>query len=143
MIAGRFLCLTIALASCIIVTMTAATPGTAQTDAEVEARYTRAFARCMDQSGGVTINMRDCSAAEMAIQDERLNRTYRTLMRRLNSTQRAALRASERQWIASRERECDEHANFDGGGTIALLILDSCWLSETIGRTIWLERYRP
>jgi uncharacterized protein YecT (DUF1311 family) len=121
----------------------AAVPSMAQTQGEIEARYTPAFARCMDRSGGVTIAMRDCSATELAIQDAQLNTTYRKLMRRLDPVQRERLRAGERQWIVSRESECSERANLDGGGTIALLIRDSCWLGETISRTIWLERYRP
>jgi uncharacterized protein YecT (DUF1311 family) len=121
----------------------AAMPSMAQTSAEIEARHTPAYARCMDNSGGVTIAMRDCAAAEIDIQDARLNATYRSVMRRLTAVQRDRLRRLERQWIVSREADCREAANFDGGGTLALIVGDGCWLSSTIGRTIWLERYRP
>jgi len=117
-------------------------------DEEFERRLTKEYSRCMDLSGGVTINIRACSAQESELQDQRLNAVYKVTMARLPSDEaRAALRASQRNWLKTRYVHCDEELAAAGehgpdAGTIAPIILDACGLKEDIRRTAWLERYR-
>jgi uncharacterized protein YecT (DUF1311 family) len=96
-----------------------------------------AFRRCIRASGGVTVNMRDCSAAEYDRVDVRLNDNYRRIMRRLPQSGQQQLRASQRRWLTSRWNHCDNDPQLEGG-TMDLIIRDSCTLTELIRRTLWL-----
>lgn len=118
-------------------------PSHAQTRSEIEARHTPAYDRCMrsgDARRGVTSAILDCIGAEIDLQDRRLNTTYRTLLRRLSPQQGAALRRSERLWIAQRDARCERKSQAAEGGTLGSIIYSSCVLDETIGRTLWLGR---
>jgi len=96
----------------------------------------------MDTSGGVTANMRDCSYAESQRLDLLLNATYRAALGRLPTmARRLELRQLQRRWLATRYRVCEREAREEGGGTLGLLMLDGCALSEDARRIIWLERF--
>jgi uncharacterized protein YecT (DUF1311 family) len=62
-------------------------------------------------------------------------------MARLNQRGRNRLRTLQRAWIVARDKQCLEHPDLEGG-TLDLIIIDSCFLNATIARTIWLDRYR-
>ncbi|SEM79829.1 Protein of unknown function [Luteibacter sp. UNCMF331Sha3.1] len=62
---------------------------------------------CLDASGGVIPDMRDCISEEMGYQDERLNRVYKQVMAKLDPTAKRALRDEERAWILQRDIDCD------------------------------------
>ncbi len=130
----------------IVAAMAATCPAHAQTRAEVEAAYTPAFDRCMtrgDAARGVTAGIMDCTGAENRQQDTRLNQTYRTVMARLNPTQKAVLRRSELDWIRRRNGQCHDAAADAGGGSASGIVYSSCVLDETVKRTLWLKAYRP
>ena len=111
-------------------------------DAETERVISDDYRHCMDASGGVTANMRDCSEAEGRRLNTRLTTAYRAAMARLpTASARARLRALERRWVATRYRHCDREARSEGGGTMALLIMDSCATDEDVRRIVWLEHY--
>jgi uncharacterized protein YecT (DUF1311 family) len=111
-------------------------------NAESERVVSGAYRRCMDASGGVTANMRDCSHAESQRLDLRLNAAYRAAMARLPAAAaRARLRALQRSWLAARYRRCDRAAREEGGGTLGLIMMDDCALGEVTRRIVWLERY--
>jgi uncharacterized protein YecT (DUF1311 family) len=95
--------------------------------------YSAAFSACMDQAAGVTGDMRDCSADEYARLDVTLNATYRELMGLLEDDLKTELREAQRAWIAFRDAECD-YRSLAQGGTLGLLIRDSCWLDLTSQR---------
>jgi uncharacterized protein YecT (DUF1311 family) len=110
-------------------------------DAESDRLVSPDYRRCMDSSGGVTSNMRDCSYAEWQRLDVRLNHAYRAAMVRLASrTARDRLRTLERRWLATRYRRCDRDARHVGG-TLGIVTSDACSLDENIRRILWLERY--
>lgn len=110
-------------------------------DTEAERITSDDYRRCMDASGGVTANMRDCSYAESQRLDVRLNAAYRAAMTRLpNAAARARLRALQRRWLATRYRGCDRDMRREGG-TLGLVIADGCALDEGMRRIAWLERY--
>jgi uncharacterized protein YecT (DUF1311 family) len=108
-------------------------------DKTIDAFQSGAFKRCMDRSGGVTSNMRDCSEVEGKRIDALLNQEYRGAMARLMPAKRIVLRNQQRQWLKTRDQECLRKAKPDEGGTIWLLIMDDCGLSEDIRRTLWLR----
>jgi uncharacterized protein YecT (DUF1311 family) len=109
-------------------------------DGAIERMIGAAYQSCMDASGGVTSAMRDCAAAEHERLDVRLNAAYRAALARLpNQAARTRLRNLERRWLATRWAGCEREARAEGGGTMALLILDSCALSEMVRRIAWLE----
>jgi len=91
------------------------------------------YQACMDRSGGVTSEMRDCSAAEYERQDRALNTVYRDLMARLPDTLKTELRDAQRAWISFRGAECD-YRSLAQDGTLGLLVRDSCWLDMTSER---------
>ena len=107
-----------------------------------EPSYSAAFSRCMDASGGVTVAMRDCAAAEHKLQDARLNREYAALTRLLQTPQRRQLVKAQRAWLAYRGAECDFRSGREGGGTLGLIISDSCWLEFTARRANELAEQR-
>jgi uncharacterized protein YecT (DUF1311 family) len=111
------------------------------TDAESERLESPAYDRCMDASEGVTAYMRDCASAEHARLDVRLNAIYRTAMKRLaNPAARIRLRNLERRWLATRWDSCDRQWA-EETGTLGLVLVDACSLSEVKRRIAWLQRY--
>lgn len=106
--------------------------------AQESPEYSAEFSACMDRSGGVTVEMRDCSTAEYERQDHALNVVYRDLMGRLGPELQTDLRTAQRAWIAFRKAECD-YRHRSEGGTMGLLIYDSCWLDFTASRVVHLQ----
>jgi uncharacterized protein YecT (DUF1311 family) len=101
-----------------------------------------AYAGCIDRSGGVTANMRDCNAQEFKRLDALLNQEYRSALARLPSARsRLRLRKTQRAWLGTRWRECDRRVD-EEGGTLAMLVGDACALAELSGRVLWLRAYR-
>jgi uncharacterized protein YecT (DUF1311 family) len=112
-----------------------------QADPAIAAHTSPAYRACMADAVQ-TLALSRCVARELADQDARLNRTYRSAMARLGAAGRARLRASERQWLAARDRRCARVHASAGGGTIGPILLGQCRLKETVARNRWLERYR-
>lgn len=97
---------------------------------------------CLNQSDGVTIDMRNCHAAQYKRLDARLNREYQAALRRLGTAgQRRELREAQRRWLKARWNACYEEAKEEMGGTLWLIIVDSCANEEMVRRTAWLNQY--
>ena len=128
----------------IVAALTAAVP-TVAADTAVQSRYSRDYDRCMstgEAAEGVTSAMMECNDAEIDRQDSRLNQAYKMVMARLNLDQKQTLRASERQWIVTRDRNCRKAIGEEEGGSLGRIIYSNCILNTTIKRTMWLEIYR-
>lgn len=109
--------------------------------AAFEARYTPTYNSCLNSgeaAAGVTAAMAECIAAELKVQDDKLNFQYAAAMHRLPADEGVKLRDVQRQWIKDRDAKCRAAAN--SGGTIDRLNGPSCLLDETILRTMDLER---
>ena len=108
----------------------------------MEARYSPAYDRCLDQPGGqTTYGMIQCTAEELKVQDGRLNQAYRVAMADLNDRQKARLKTAQRAWIAFRDADCA--AQFDEDwGTLSRVTANMCVLQRTVERTLELEAYR-
>ena len=107
---------------------------TAAVSATPDRQYSATFKTCSRNSGGVTVAIRNCTSAEYERLDAELNQRYRSLMRSLPKAKANALRLSERNWIAMRKRKCDAAGKENEGGTLELIMIDSCYLDSVYDR---------
>lgn len=115
-----------------------------QSKAQVESRYSKDYKQCIatgNAARGVTAGIMDCNGTEIDRQDAHLNQAYKMVMVRLAASEKIALRASERSWIALRDARCKRESSAEEGGTLGAVIYSQCILDETVKRTIWLEGY--
>jgi uncharacterized protein YecT (DUF1311 family) len=127
----------------IVTTVAIATPLAAQSDADVERRYSKDYTRCMESSEGAsTYGMQACIGKEYVKRDAELNSVYKRVMARLSPAKQKTLRQSQRQWIKRRDAIALEEAAEWEGGTGAPAAYNLALMQETVRRTIWLERYR-
>ena len=96
------------------------------------------YKQCMDNSGGVTINMRECNGDELKRQNKRLNRAYKKVMKVLDAEHKDELKKVQREWIKYRNAKCDFLFGLTGG-TMDLLIGGSCYVDMTERRAGELE----
>lgn len=120
-----------ALAFCFLFPLAAPAQSSTETD------YTARYSKCMDASGGVTVEMLNCIAGEMATQDARLNTAYSDVRSELSEERREALLAAQRLWISYRDANCNFYAT--AGGTLAQVVSNDCFLQETTERAAELE----
>jgi len=104
-----------------------------------EVRYSKEFNSCADKSGGVTVDLRTCTNAELQQQDQRLNRAYQKLTQTLQPASRKKLKAVQLAWIQFRDAQCELEVANAGDGTLGLLVADSCHLEMTTRRANELE----
>ncbi len=104
-----------------------------------EEGYSTAYTSCMDASGGVTVNILDCTAAETALQDARLNSGYKAANKVLSSENKASLLTAQRLWLKYRDANCALYGRLTGG-TIDSLNGASCFLEMTKARADDLAR---
>ena len=100
--------------------------------------FTGRFGACMDQSGGVTVEMLDCIGEELSTQDARLNGAYKALRSQLVPARKQELLAAQRLWIQFRDANCSFYADPEGG-TSATVAANGCVLQETAERAKELE----
>lgn len=82
---------------------------------------------CIEQSGGVTVEMLNCIDEELVSQDARLNGAYQRLKTQLTPARKQQLVAVQRLWIQYRDANCKFYADPDGG-TFANLNANDCVL---------------
>ena len=104
-----------------------------------DALYTKNYSTCVDKSGGVTLAMLDCIAAELKTQDARLNGAYKKLGTQLTPARKKQLQAAQRLWIQYRDANCAFYSDPDGGGTAAAVSASDCVLQTTATRAKELE----
>jgi uncharacterized protein YecT (DUF1311 family) len=63
------------------------------------------YQKCMDASGGVTVNMQDCIGNAYAAWDKQLNASYQRLKAKLSPEGQKALLDAQRKWLAYRDAE--------------------------------------
>lgn len=114
-----------------------ALPIAATAQSSTEDEYTGRFGKCMDASGGVTVEILNCLADEFATQDARLNGAYSDARRDLSEERQQVLLNAQRHWIAYRDANCDFYATI--GGTLAQIASNDCLLRETAERAAELE----
>ena len=86
--------------------------------------------------------MIECTTAETARWDKRLNANYKSLLERLDPDRKKALIAAEVAWLKFRDSNCD--FLFDpNGGQAARMTANSCVLRMTAERALELESFKP
>lgn len=106
-----------------------------------DAGLTKQFSDCMDRSGGVTVDMLNCIAAETKAQDGRLNKAYKEVMAQLVASRKKQLQDAQRAWIKYRDANCNFYADPDGG-TMAFVSSSGCFMSATASRAKELESFK-
>ena len=83
------------------------------------------------------------AGAEYRAEDEKLNKAYGEIMKRLSDSPevRKLLQTAQRAWIAFRDAECEFATNSSKGGSIYPMALLGCKLSLTQARTEQLNAY--
>jgi uncharacterized protein YecT (DUF1311 family) len=97
------------------------------------------YSTCIDEAGGVIVNMLNCNAAEIEHQDARLNKAYNEVMTILSESRKKELRDAQHTWIKFRDANCKFYADADGGGAMVGLNSSNCLMSITASRAIELE----
>jgi len=95
--------------------------------------YSKIFKQCIDNSGGVTLKMRQCNGAEIKRHDKLLNANYKKAMKVLSLNKKTELKKVQREWIKYREMKC----GFEGsmtGGSMDLIMSGACILDMTAVR---------
>jgi uncharacterized protein YecT (DUF1311 family) len=68
--------------------------------------YRPSYDECVRKAGASMYGMVDCTNAELAYQDMRLNKAYNALMAKLSAKGQAKLKADENIWIQYRDTNC-------------------------------------
>jgi uncharacterized protein YecT (DUF1311 family) len=98
------------------------------------------YQKCLDDTGGVTPDMKDCMSAEFGFQDKRLNAAYKRLMSSMTPDEKSALRSDERDWIKHKDAQC---ASGPDAGQAEDLVAYDCVVNETAKRATYLEGRLP
>jgi uncharacterized protein YecT (DUF1311 family) len=111
--------------------------------AEDENGLSATYNACIDKSGGNTLGMLDCMAAETNRQDLLLNKAYREVMALLTRSKldarKARLIAVEQLWIKYRDAKCGYETAMD---EVPRLASAACLMSMTADRVKELEAER-
>ena len=112
--------------------------------ADAESRLSPDYQSCMERAQG-TGAMRLCSTAEQQRLAPLMEGAFRNAVGRIsNPAARERLRADQTRWQQGRQAHCQRELRESGeeGGSMGLLVLDSCAINELVRRTIWLEQHR-
>lgn len=96
-----------------------------------------ALKKCMD-SANTTADMVNCNAKQTKVQDERLNRAYKTAIAAQDGARKQQLQDVQRLWIKYRDANC-AFAGSATGGTIDQVNGSGCVLDMTQTRAQELE----
>ncbi|GAB5339118.1 MAG: lysozyme inhibitor LprI family protein [Pseudomonas fluorescens] len=96
-----------------------------------------ALKKCMD-GANTTADMVSCNAKEAKVQDERLNKAYKTALAAQEGARKQQLQDVQRLWIKYRDANCS-FAGSATGGTIDQVNGSGCLLDMTQTRAQELE----
>ena len=84
-------------------------------------------------------DMNKCAAARLAVEDQKLNQSYRNFQRLLNSSEKKELKEVQLAWIDFRNKACQLSAQSDRGGSIYPMVLNDCLTIYTQQRRVQLD----
>jgi uncharacterized protein YecT (DUF1311 family) len=95
---------------------------------------------CQETSEGRSnLGMGDCIRRELAVWDERLNKSYKRWIDACGETKVcAARRKFARAWLAARDTRC-ALPRIEMQGSIAIPLTSACMLDATARQAIWLD----
>jgi uncharacterized protein YecT (DUF1311 family) len=94
---------------------------------------------CLEEAGGVTYTMIECTAREHAFWDALLNQSYGELRAIEEASGGTELRDLQRQWLKWREADCAWAASGFEGGTFANFVANECFSRSTARRALDLS----
>lgn len=100
--------------------------------------YSAAYSACVSRAEGETSALVDCSSEELAKQDARLNKAYKTAMGVLSAENKQKLLDAQRLWVKFRDADCGVYYSLSGG-TMDMLNGSGCELAMTKERAESLE----
>ncbi|MEG4800511.1 lysozyme inhibitor LprI family protein [Microcoleus sp. ARI1-B5] len=92
---------------------------------------------CENATTNIEINR--CLRLRYEASDKRLNQVYKQLMSKLSRQERSTLITIQRQWIKSRDRDCNFEVSINRGGTGYSGFLNQCLERKTAQRTAELQ----
>ena len=84
-------------------------------------------------------DMNKCIAAELAVEDKKLNQSYRDFQRLLNTSEKKELKAVQLSWIDFRDKACQFSASSVRGGSAYPMVLNGCLTTYTQQRRVQLD----
>ncbi len=100
------------------------------------ASQARSYEQCQEEAGGITMDLKDCDAAELDRREATLNKLYQQVLHAVGPRGRqAGLRKAERAWVAFTDAECEFRTSAEASGMNAPLVYNACRL-ELIARRI-------
>jgi len=77
------------------------------------------------------LEMNVCSAQQYRLEDAKLNKNYKELVRKLDPSEKQRLKAVQLSWIKFRDLQCEFEASKYEGGSIQPLVRSSCLTQMT------------
>lgn len=99
---------------------------------------------CLDKSGGVTANIRDCYGVAYTKMDKRLNELYKNLYQNFSPELQEKLKNAQKKWLdfKSAEQDLAFALSPNEGGTLQLIEGDEFSYQFLKKRVIDLETYK-
>lgn len=116
--------------------------GPGNTDIPDHSQESPALQACLTKAGGddgSRADEADCYEQELGVQDKQLNVTYSTVIASMSADEQVALRASQREWIKERDRECNGNTGVDTGNA-GETATPACLIDMTVRRRMQLEQ---
>lgn len=92
---------------------------------------------CENATTNIEINR--CLRLRYNASDKRLNQVYKQLMSKLSRQERSTMIKIQRQWIKSRDQDCNLEVSINRGGTGYSGFLNQCLERKTTQRTAELQ----
>ena len=84
-------------------------------------------------------DLNNCVAAKLAVEDQKLNQSYRDYRRLLNSSEKEQLKTVQLAWIDFRDKACQFSASSVRGGSAYPMALNGCLTTYTEQRRLQLD----
>lgn len=91
------------------------------------------------ENATTTVEINRCLRLNYEASDKRLNQVYKQLMSKLSRQERSTLIKIQRQWIKSRDQDCNLEVSINRGGTGYSGFLNQCLERKTTQRTAELQ----
>jgi uncharacterized protein YecT (DUF1311 family) len=103
-----------------------------------QVQLSSAYSKCIERAGAVEPEITECMAAEIALQDKRLNNAYKKLIGKLTSERKKQLQEAQRLWLRYTDANCSFYYD-PNGGTAARSMSNECSVQAKAARAQELE----
>ncbi|WP_201554506.1 lysozyme inhibitor LprI family protein [Psychrobacter sp. 72-O-c] len=85
------------------------------------------------------VDLNECTAIHLSVEDRQLNKSYGNLQPLLDSSERNQLKLAQRAWINFRDKACEFSARNLKGGSAYVMEHNSCLTNYTHQRRVELD----